>query len=130
MVLPSLLVLGVLAVFVLLRLAFGLGHLALYVAIHRLFARLTGAVGRVGRGLSRLALLLPVGGFVATLVEVVSSYREMPPGGMRRIVELPVLVVGSVVIEAMVGLVVVGVLMAVLWLGGARRGRAGRPAGA
>jgi hypothetical protein len=72
----------------------------------------------VGKTLSLLALLLPVVGFVSEIVRMVSSYQDMPPGGMRRIVEIPFLVLAGVVFESVLGLVLSGVLLALLWLQG------------
>lgn len=120
---PSLVVLAVLGVVVVLRGAFGVGHGAIYLSLNRLFPRTGGWYSAAGKGLSRLALLLPVGGFVASLVGMVASYREKPPGGLRRIVEIPFEVLAGVLFEALLGLAIAGALLGLLWAAGRKGGR-------
>ena len=118
MTIPSVFVIAVLGFVVLLRLAFGVAHASVYRWFSRQFARARGRLAGVGKTLSLLALLLPVVGFVSEIMRMVSTYQDMPPGGMRRIIEIPFLVLAGVLLEFVLGLVLSGVLLALLWLQG------------
>jgi hypothetical protein len=115
---PFLFLIAVLGFVALLRLAFGVAHASVYRWFSRQFARASGRLAVVGKTLSLAALLLPAGGFVSTIVGMVSAYQALPPGGLRRLVEIPILVLAGMLFESVLGLVVSGMLLALLWLQG------------
>jgi hypothetical protein len=102
---------AILLVVGILRLAFGVAHGAAYMLFARSFRRFGKLpVARAGAGLAKVSVLLPLAGVVFAVVSGVAMFVDMPPGGIRRSVEIPVITAVLAAIELAPGAVLLGIL--------------------
>ncbi len=116
----------VLVVVGVLRLSFAAVHAGVYLAIAKELRRYASApVARAGVWVARAALTLPLLGLAWGADAAITIWRESPPGGMRRVVEIPVLVGGLAILEILPALLVVGILVWMLVLAQRKAARGG-----
>ena len=99
------------------RVAFAVAHAAVYLAIAKELRRhVRERVARAGVWLATAALALPLFGLVWGADAAITIWRETPPGGMRRVVEIPFLVGGLATLELVPALLLTGILVVMLVL--------------